>query len=376
MKNLMRSAVELSTVFATVLLITAGSAAADDHDNDADDLDAYQQTNLVSNVAGQAPTTDPSLRNAWGVASPPGGPLWISDNGTGLSTLYSGAGAIVPLTVTVPLINQSGVTGMVWNPNSGAQFLIPNTQSGAIFIFDGEDGTITGWNPAVDTVTAGKSTASILVDNSASGAVYTGLAYGINSRGTFIFATNFASGQVEAYNSTLQRTALDGAFTDPALPPGYAPFGISNIDGDLFVTYAKQDAAKHDPVVGDGLGFIDVFSTNGKLLRRFASRGVLNAPWGVVRAPIGFGRFGGDILVGNFGSRGHFAGWINAFGNRGQLAGELRTSRGQPVEIDGLWALTFGTFAASDGDTLYFTAGPHHESDGLFGKIAAVASRR
>src|SRR5205807_4779533 len=143
---------------------------------------------------------------------------------------------------------------------------------------------------------------------------------------------------------------------------------IANIDGDLFVTFAKQDDAKHDPVRGDGLGFVDVFSTNGNFIRRFASRGVLNAPWGVVRAPIGFGTFGGELLVGNFGNTGRFAGWISAFNNRGAFLGELRSPTGRSISIDGLWALSFGTFAASDGDTLYFTAGPNGETDGLFGK--------
>jgi uncharacterized protein (TIGR03118 family) len=206
--------------------------------------------------------------------------------------------------------------------------------------------------------------------------VYKGLAYATTAHGNFIYATNFNSGQVEAYSTSFALTTLDGSFTDPGLPAGYAPFGISNIDGDLFVTYAKQDAAKHDPVRGDGLGFVDVFSTSGKFIRRFASRGVLNAPWGVVRAPLGFGRFGGEILIGNFGNTGRFAGRINAFGNRGDLVGELRTPTGRAISIDGLWALSFGTFNGSDGDTLYFTAGPNDEADGMFGKLTAVAAAR
>jgi uncharacterized protein (TIGR03118 family) len=353
--------------------MVVGNARAGDADAIAG-LGAYQQTNLVSNVAGLAPTTDPNLLNPWGIAWAPGGALWASDNNGSVSTLYSGAGAIVPLVVTIPPGASSAPTGMVWNPNPN-QFLIPGTTIGSTFIFDGEDGTITAWNPAADPVTAGKSTASLVIDNSASGAVYKGLAYGTNVRGNFLFATNFNSGQVEAYDTTFKLTALDGSFTDPELPAGYAPFGISNIDGDLFVTYARQDSAKHDPVRGDGLGFVDVFTTNGKLVRRFASRGVLNAPWGVARAPLGFGQFGGDILIGNFGNTGRFAGWISAFGNRGELLGELRDTRGRPIAIDGLWALSFGTFTASDGDTLYFTAGIHDEADGLFGKLTAVAGR-
>lgn len=349
--------------------IGAGSALAGD---DADGQTAYQQTNLVSNVAGLAPTTDANLLNPWGIAWAPGGALWASDNNGSLSTLYSGGGAIVPLVVTIPPADSSAPTGMVWNPNPN-QFLIPGTTIGATFIFNGEDGTITAWNPAADPVTAGKSTASLVMDNSASGAVYKGLAYGTNMRGNFLFATNFNSGKVEAYDTKFTLTALDGTFTDPGLPAGYAPFGISNIDGDLFVTYAKQDDAKHDPVRGDGLGFVNVFTTSGKFVRRFASRGVLNAPWGVVRAPLGFGTFGGEILIGNFGNTGRFAGRISAFSNRGSLLGQLRGSNGRPISIDGLWALSFGTFAASDGDTLYFTAGIHDEADGLFGKITAVA---
>jgi len=351
---------------ATMALLMAGSglAAADD---DFDDLVFYQQTNLTSNIAGQAAVTDPNLQNPWGVAWAPAGALWVSDNANGLSTLYNGTGAIVPLVVTIPPAG-AAPTGMVWNPNPN-QFHIPGTTIGATFIFDGEDGTITAWNPAADPVMAGQSTASLVIDSSATGAVYKGLAYGTNVHGNFIFATNFNSGQIEAYDVNFKLTALDGAFVDPRLPANYAPFGIANIDGDLFVTYAEQDAPKHDPVHGDGLGFVDVFSTNGVFIRRFASRGVLNAPWGVARAPSGFGLFGGEVLVGNFGSNGRFGGWINAFGNRGQFLGELRNPHGRPIAIPGLWALFFGTFAASDGDTLYFTAGPDDEVNGLFGKL-------
>jgi len=345
-------------------------------DGDADDQTAYQQTNLLSNIPGLAPAPpDANLLNPWGIAWAPGGALWAADNNGSVSTLYNGAGVIVPLVVTIPPADSSAPTGIVWNPNPN-QFVIPGTTSGATFIFDGEDGTITAWNPAADPVVAGKSTASLVMDNSSSGAVYKGLAFGTNARGNFIFATNFNSGKVEAYDSKFTLTTLDGSFTDPQLPPGYAPFGISNIDGDLFVTYARQDEAKHDPVRGDGLGFIDVFTTNGKFVRRFASRGGLNAPWGVVRAPLGFGQFGGEILVGNFGNTGRFAGRIHAFNNRGAVLGELRGPNGRPIAIDGLWALSFGTFAASDGDTLYFTAGIHDEADGLFGKITAVAGKR
>jgi uncharacterized protein (TIGR03118 family) len=350
----------------------------------ADDEGTYIQTNLVSNVVGQAGTTDSNLQNAWGVANAPNSPLWVSDNNDGLSTLYDGNGnkltlAILGNTNQVKIPVPPGTnppaapTGMVWNPNSGTQFLIPNSQAGAIFIWDTENGTIAGWNPAVNPTSA-----VIIVDNSnggKNGAVYKGLAFGTNVHGNFLFATNFRAGTVEAYDVNFKLMTLDGSFTDPEIPAGFAPFGIANVNGDLFVTYARQNANKDDVVAGAGEGFVDVFSTDGKLLRRFASRGVLNAPWGVTRAPLGFGRFSGDILIGNFGNAGQFAGWINAFDSRGNLEHELRNQKGQPISIDGLWSLVFGTFLRSDSDTLYFTAGPNNQTNGLFGKIVPAADK-
>jgi uncharacterized protein (TIGR03118 family) len=350
----------------------------------AEDEGTYVQTNLVSNVVGQARTTDSNLQNAWGVANAPGGALWVSDNNDGLSTLYDGNGNLVTspvfgntnhVTIPVPpgTTPPATPTGIVWNPNSGNQFLIPNTKFGAIFIWDTENGTIAGWNPAVNPTSA-----VIIVGNSGGGshgAVYKGLAFGTNVQGNFLFATNFRAGTVEAYDVNFKLTTLDGTFSDPQIPAGFAPFGIANVDGDLFVTYARQNANKDDVVAGAGEGFVNVFSTDGKLLRRFASRGVLNAPWGVTRATLGFGRFSGDILIGNFGNAGQFAGWINAFDNRGGFEGELRNQKGRPISIDGLWSLAFGTFLHSDGDALYFTAGPNNQTNGLFGKITPAADR-
>ncbi len=165
--------------------------------------------------------------------------------------------------------------------------------------------------------------------------------------------------------------ALDGDFSDPTIPAGFAPFGIALVDNNLFVTYAKQNAQKNDVVADAGLGFVDVFSTDGVLLHRFASHGVLNAPWGVTRATDGFGQFSGDILIGNFGDQGKFAGWINVFDQDGENLGALRDGKGKPISIDGLWSLVFGTFLNSDADTLYFTAGPNQQQNGLFGKIVA-----
>jgi uncharacterized protein (TIGR03118 family) len=331
---------------------------------------------------------DPVLQNAWGIAfSPAGSPFWVNDNHTGCSTLYDGAGNKIPLQVSIPLPGNiiaggscqafdannppnptpAAPTGIIWNPS--AAFLVPGTKIPALFIFDTEDGTLSAWagglNPATNAV--------IAADNSASGAVYKGLAFGVNAKGAFLFATNFSAGTIDVFgptgaNGLFTPATTDGGFVDPSLPAGYAPFGIASIDGDLFVTYAKQDAEKHDDAAGPGHGFVDVFDTDGHLLRRFASRGSLNSPWGVARASFAFGRFSGKILIGNFGN-----GRIGAFNNDGSLAGELEDARGRPLAIDGLWTLTLGGGRRSSSDTLFFAAGPNGENDGLFGTITPVA---
>ena len=219
--------------------------------------------------------------------------------------------------------------------------------------------------------------AVIAVDNSstpsaASGAVYKGLAFGVNAKGAFLFATNFRSGRVDVFgpngtNGLFTPATTDGGFIDRRIPAGYAPFGIANINGDLFVTYALQNAEKHDDVAGRGNGFVDVFDTDGHLLRRFASRGALNSPWGITRASFAFGRFSGKILIGNFGD-----GHINVFDNDGRFVDQLENASGNPLAIDGLWTLTLGGGLKSSPDTLYFSAGPNQEVNGLFGTIAPV----
>lgn len=356
-----------------ILVLAAVGARADERD----DRTVYVQTNLVSNTTAEAQPADPDLQNSWGVANFPGGPLWISDNNDGLSTLYDGNGKKQGLKVIIPLPPgrspppAAAPTGMLWNPTTGFPITVKGVTVPAIFIWVSEDGTITAWNPAVDPIVAGVSTASLIVDNSGSGAVYKGVAFGTNKHGNFLFATNFSAGTVEAYDKTFTLTKLDGNFTDPGIPAGFAPFGIALVDNNLFVTYAKQNAQKNDVVAGAGEGFVDIFTTDGVLLRRFASRGVLNAPWGITRATHGFGQFSGDILIGNFGSSGNFAGWINVFDRDGETEGALRDAAGKPISIDGLWSLVFGTFLNSDADTLYFTAGPNAQQDGLFGKIVA-----
>ena len=354
---------------------------------DADDRTAYIRTDLVSNVQNLVQPMDKNLQNAWGVANAPNSPLWVSDNNAGLATLYDGNGVKQGLTVTIPLPAgraappPAAPTGMVWNATSG--FPIPVVGAKpvpATFIFDTEDGTIAAWNPVADPIVNGQSTATRIIDNSSTGAVYKGLAFGTNKHGNFLFATNFAAGTVEVFNNNfapvpLDGKTLDGNFSDPDIPAGFAPFGIANIDNNLYVTYAKQNAQKNDVIAGAGLGFVNVFSTDGVLIKRFASSGVLNAPWGVARATQNFGEFSGDILIGNFGDEGNFAGWINAFsgGADNDFRGSLRDAQGKPLAIDGLWSLVFGTFLNSDADTLYFTAGPNQQLNGLFGRIVAQA---
>jgi len=347
-------------------ILTATLCMASYAEPDSDDF-AYKQTNLVSDGFVSAATPDMHLKNPWGMAAFPGGPFWIADNGTGVSTLYDGAGHIVPLVVTIPPRKGSAAgttatpTGMVWNPN-GQQFLVA-PKLAALFIFATEDGTISAWNPNADP------NAILEVDNSegGSGAVYKGLALATNSTGVFLYATNFRGGTIDVFDSKFQPAKLSGSFKDPRIPWGYAPFGIALIDGNLFVTYALQDAAKHDDQSGPGRGFVDVFDTDGHLIRRFASRGVLNSPWGIARAPLNFGPASGDILVGNFGD-----GRISAFDSNGEFRGQLRNPNGRAVSIPGLWSIAFGFESGATPNFLYFTAGLNDEADGLFGSLQPV----
>ncbi|MBV9183612.1 MAG: TIGR03118 family protein [Acidobacteria bacterium] len=327
----------------------------------------YVQTNLVSNGTISAMTTDANLVNSWGLAFFPGTPFWIADNGKGVTTLYDGQGtpepAGMPLVVTIPppkgSTAMSAPTGAIPNMAVG-QFILPTSNQPALFLFDTENGTISGWNLADGTM------AELVVDNSSSGAVYKGLAMGVNPSGVFLYATNFHAGTVDVFDSKFQPASLNGSFTDANIPSGFAPFGIANINGNLFVTYAMQDSDKHDPVAGPGNGFVDVFDTNGNLIQRFASHGKLNSPWGIAEAPFNFGRFSTDILVGNFGD-----GTINAFEtDDAHFRGQLNGTSGKTIMIDGLWALAFGGALNSDPGTLYFTSGPNKEADGLFGSLA------
>jgi uncharacterized protein (TIGR03118 family) len=260
-------------------------------------------------------------------------------------------------------------TGMVSNPGTG--FVVTDatkTKMGpAKFIFAGEDGGITGWSPAVDGAHA-----QVAVDHSFDGAVFKGLAKGDLGGKTYLFATDFHNGQVDVFNDSFTEQHWAGAFTDRRIPKGFAPFGVQNLNGKIYVTYAKQDADAHDDVKGRGHGFVDIYDTAGTLLGRLKHGKYFNSPWGLAMAPADWGQFAGDVLVGQFGS-----GQIAAFDGRGKFDGLLRNKDGSPVVIDGLWALTFGNGAKNaDPEKLYFTAGTNDEADGLFGNLALTQRPR
>ncbi len=322
----------------------------------------YSQTNLISDVPGWAATVDPNLVNAWGIAFGSTSPAWISSNGAGVSTLYTGTGSIIPLVVTIPppagATGHSAPTGIVFNGGGNFTVTEDGKSGSSLFIFDTEDGTISGWNPGVDLQNAVRA-----VDNSASGAVYKGLAIGSTQQGTFIYAANFNSGWVEMYDSNFKWVKN---FTDWEVPQGYAPFGIQTLNGMLYVTFAMQNAAKHDDVAGPGHGFVTLFDLSGNKVKRLISRGALNSPWGLALAPSNFGKFSGSLLVGNFGD-----GTVNAFNSaNGALRGHMLWPTGNTLTIPGLWGLAFGTGGPSGPtNSLLFTAGPDHESHGLFGTI-------
>jgi len=345
----------------------------------------YMQHNLVSDIPGFADHVDPCLVNPWGIVASPTSPFWVSANGAGLSTLYDGAGTASALIVNIPgpsnaqasgqlcgttSMGPGAPTGVIFNDT--ASFLIGAAP--ASFIFATEQGTIVGWNGAAGKIGA------IMADRSANGAVYKGLATATRSEGPLLYAADFGNGKVDVFDGNMKLQSLDGAFTDPQIPEGFAPFNIQNLGGSLYVTYAKQDAEHHDDVAGPGNGYVDVYDLNGLLLQRLISAGPLNSPWGLSIAPAGFGDFGGALLVGNFGD-----GIVNAFDPlSGAFLGTLQGANGTAIHISGLWGLTFGNGSRAtpgavpsggDVNTLYFTAGiagpDTVESHGLLGSIQA-----
>jgi uncharacterized protein (TIGR03118 family) len=360
---LMRRPVVLSVLAAVICLAVAVPSGAKPAKN------AYVVHGLVSDQAGRADRTDPNLVNAWGLAALPTGPWWIADNGSDKATVVDATGAPFPPPPATPLVVdvKSAPTGQVANP--GSSFVVSDgmASGAARFIFATEEGKILGWSPAVSL-----GNAVLAADRSGGGAIFKGLAIASTATGDRLFATDFHNNRVDVFDDQFHSVNAPGAFVDRKLPKRFAPFGIQAIGGRIFVTFAKQDAKREDDVHGRGLGFVDVFDTSGKLLRRVARRGQLDAPWGVALAPSSFGRFRGDLLVGNFGD-----GQINAYkqGPAGRFGhrGKLRGAKGKPIAIEGLWALQFGLGAATNGpaDTLFFTAGPGDEKHGLFGTIRA-----
>ena len=347
----------------------------------------YKQTNLVSDIMGMAPVTDPNLKNPWGITRSPGGsPWWVGNNNSGTSTLYDGkgnpanffpdpAGSVFDNFIFVPPPafapgTQSAPTGLVFNGSRDFQ-VAPGKQ--AIFIFATEDGTISGWNPGANPP-ASVTSAILKVDNSdngsGNGAVYKGMTSADIAGNRFLYVTNFRSAQVEVYDANFHRAQLgEDAFQAEEIPAGFAPFNIQNVGGTLFVTYAKQDGPRHDPVGGAGLGFVELFTPSGNHIGHLEHGDWFNAPWGVVWTTRDFGEFSNTILVGNFRS-----GWIVAFnGFTHKFIGFLKNPDDSLLTIDGLWSLTFGNDGnAGPANTLFFSAGINNENDGLFGTITPV----
>ncbi len=332
-----------------------------------------RQTNLVSDGFVPAKFVDKQLLNPWGISEGPTTPFWVSDNNAGVATIYSvppSNSSVSPLGLFVNVPPATGAamsnpTGQVFNSVGG--FDLSNGKP-ATFLFDSEDGAISGWNSALGFGPAVPGL--IAVDNGnpdpSKNAVYKGLAIS-NFDGGTLYATNFRADMVEMYNSSFKEV---GSFTDPTLPAGYAPFDVKVINGELYVTFALQDAAKHDDVAGLGNGFVDMFDLSGGHMKRLISGRELDSPWGLQIAPKSLGSLAGDLLVGNFGN-----GWINAFDpNTGAFEGTLDGTNGSPLVIDGLWSLTVGNGTAVGGslNALYFSAGPNGENDGLFGSLTAV----
>ena len=354
----------LAPLISAALLATASTNvfAKDDHDHDDDRDVFYRQTNFVSDLPGVARLQDTNLVNAWGVSFSPASPFWVSDNGTGKSTLYSvtndaaGSPHVAKLGLTVGIPGEGNPTGQVFNNTTNFHR--------DLFLFVSEDGTISGWRNALGT------TAEVLATRA--GAIYKGVTLASVAGVPFLLAANFSEGTVDVYDGN---ASLVGQLSDSHAPAGYAPFNVQSVEGMIFVTFARQDADKEDDVRGPGHGLIDVLDLPTQKFHRFATGSdagghlrAINSPWGVALAPGSSGKHGDKLLVGNFGS-----GTIMTFDEHGQFEGFLESRLGKPVVIEGLWALTFGNGGqAGVPGTLYFTAGPEDETHGLFGSLEAV----
>ena len=405
-RNIRRKIKEIA--IGTVALLTMTVPMLSTSATAEDKKDGFLVKFLVSDLSNFSPpaTLDPNLVNPWGLTTSSTSPFWVSDNNAGVATLYNTSGTKQGLTVSIPNpVDPCGAvgtpTGTVFNitivgPTGGFNIPPKTPTAPARFLFATEDGTIVGWNPAVNPAGCAGQAGTfgiIAVDNSGNnftnpdpasqtGAVYKGLAIamsdapivaGVPTSTALLYATNFRAGKVDVFGTDFKPVPLaTGAFTDPSLPDGYAPFNIVEIEGKLVVTYAKQDANKHDDVAGQSHGFVNIFNLDGSGLQRFAQRDQLNSPWGVALAPAAFGEFAGDLLIGNFGN-----GHINAFDLKsGRFVNKVRDPFGQAIVLDGLWSLRVGSGNANGGDAdkVYFTAGPFGETHGFFGSLCSVQS--
>ncbi len=368
----------------------------------------YKQTNLVSDTSGVAPVTDPQLINPWGLSRSSSSPWWISDNATGLSTLYNGAGAKQSLVVTIPQADPNNKntplgtpTGTIAN-SSQTDFLLAAGKPAA-FLFSTIDGTIAGWNPTVAVAqgAAPPSTQAVTLVKTSDGSSYTGLTSAFIEGNRFLYAANFTKGRVDVYDNAFHLVNLrkqhfnedsddhdngrsaEDSFVDENLPHNYVPFNVQTIGNDIVVTYVLHEEGARFETDGPGLGFVDIYSSTGQLLQRLEHGDWLNAPWGVALAPLDFGRFSHDLLIGQFAGGGdtQSSGFIAAYDlATGKFDGLLQDANGKPLVINGLWALGPGNVspanndaAAAPGAEMYFTAGPNHGSGGLFGYLTAVS---
>lgn len=323
----------------------------------------FDQVSLVSDQPGVAQLQDPLLVNPWGLSRSPVSPVWASNNGTGSSTLYRGAagGTAVSKVALEVAITGSAPTGQVFNDTTGFVVGTPPAGGPAAFIFDSETGDITGWNRAAAPTTA-------LVMAHSDGAIYKGLALLHSATGPYLLAADFHHGRIDVFDRNWARVDLGSAFTDPQLPAGYAPFNVYVSGASVYVSYARQDAQAKDEIAGHNKGFVDKYTSDGRTVQRIASRGNLNAPWGMTIAPDSFGRFAGSLLVGNFGD-----GRIGAYTDSGDFLGFLRDAKNHKIAIDGLWALLPGTAASGGTDAVWFSAGPGNEGHGLLGLLRPSA---
>src|SRR5712672_4100646 len=384
---------------SAVLALVTGAACFAQH---------YTQTNLVSNASGIAPVTDPQLINPWGVSRGSSSPWWISDNTTGFSTLYNGAGAKQTLIVTIPPADPNNKktptgtpTGTLFNGSQTDFLLAPGKP--ATFLFSTIDGTFAGWNATVAIAqgAAPPSTHAVTVARTTDGSGYTGLTSAFIDGKPFLYAANFNKGRVDVYDNAFRPVKLtaehsdrnrgddddrssENPFMDENLPRGYVPFNVQAIGNDIVVTYALHMEGARFETDGPGLGFVDLYSSTGRLLRRLEHGDWLNAPWGVALAPLDFGRFSHDLLIGQFAGGGNTqsSGFIAAYDlATGKFDGLLQDASGKPLAINGVWALSPGNLTPANNDPaaapaaeMYFTAGPNHGSGGLFGYLTAVAA--